>query len=126
MDALGFAMESLDGVGRWRDRDGGNPIDSRATLPDGTDIDGVLDLRDVLVADPALLRSFAKHLLVYALGRGPRWQDEPLIDSMVVALREDPTVETAVECIVLSDAFRRRPASSSQETIVPPSTVDYR
>ena len=55
----------LAGPGRWEsDR-------LRATLPDGTDIDGVLDLRDVLVADPAPLRSFAKHLLVYGSVGGP-------------------------------------------------------
>lgn len=112
MDALGFAMESLDAAGRWRDSDEGMPIDTAARLPDGTRIDGPLDLRDVLIRDPALLRSFAKHLFIYALGRGPEWRDEPLLDRLAGALQERPTVSTAVEMIALSDAFRRRPAQS--------------
>ena len=115
MDALGFAMESLDASGRWRETDDGAVIDTAARLPDGTRIDGPLDLRDVLVRDPALLRSFAKHLFIYALGRGPDWRDEPLLDRLATALQERPTVSTAVEMIALSDAFRRRPAQSMIE-----------
>ena len=113
MDALGFAMESLDAAGRWRETSDGVPIDTAARLPDGTRIDGPLDLRDVLIRDPALLRSFAKHLFIYALGRGPEWRDEPLLDQLAIALQERPMVSTAVEMIALSDAFRRRPAQST-------------
>ena len=109
MDALGFALEPFDAAGRWRSSESAN-IDAEAVLPDGTVIDGPFDLRDVLIRDPALLRSFAKHLLVFALGRGPEWRDEPLIDKIVEGLSERPTVARAVEIIVLSDAFRRRPA----------------
>ena len=104
-------MEPLDAVGRWRSVDGAMDIDAAGVLPDGTRIDGPFDLRDVLVRDPALLRSFAKHLLVFALGGGPEWRDEPLIDEIVRATRDRPTVAAAVEIIVLSDAFRRLPAA---------------
>ena len=109
MDALGFAMEPLDAVGRWRSMEGDRDLDAAAVLPDGTRIDGPFDLRDVLVRDPELLRSFAKHLLVFALGRGPEWRDESLIDEIVRATIARPTVAAAVEIIVLSDAFRRLP-----------------
>ena len=110
MDALGFALEPLDAVGRWRTTSEGHAVDASAVLPDGRRIDGPVDLRDVLVEDPALLRSFGKHLLVYALGRGLEWRDEPVLDRLVDALEERPTVRAAVEFIVLSDVFRRRSA----------------
>jgi hypothetical protein len=113
MDAIGFALEPFDGVGRWRQDDDGTPIDALATFPDGSTANGPLDLRDVLVRDPALRRSFAKHLLVYALGRGPEWRDEPLIDEIAQVLETTPTVAAAVEAIAVSDAFRRRPATES-------------
>lgn len=113
MDAIGFALEPFDGVGRWRTEDDGMPIDALASFPDGSTADGPLDLRDVLIRDPALRRSFAKHLLVYALGRGPEWRDEPLIDEIAQVLEETPTVAAAVEAIAVSDAFRRRPAVES-------------
>lgn len=110
MDAIGFALEPLDAVGRWRTMSEGHPVDAAAVLPDGRRIEGPADLRDVIVEDPALLRSFGKHLLVYALGRGLEWRDEPVLDGLVQVLQARPTVRAAVEYIVLDDAFRRMPA----------------
>ena len=110
MDAIGFALEPLDAVGRWRTSSEGHAVDAAAVLPDGRRIDGPLDLRDVIVDDPALLRSFGKHLLVYALGRGLEWRDEPMLDRLVKVMETRPTVRAAIEFIVLSEAFRRMPA----------------
>ena len=109
MDAIGFALEPLDAVGRWRTMSEGHAVDAAAVLPGGRRIDGPSDLRDVIVEDPALLRSFGKHLLVYALGRGLEWRDEPVLDQLVGVLQARPTVRAAVEFIVLADAFRRMP-----------------
>lgn len=114
MDAIGFALEPFDGVGRWRTTDDGVEIDALATFPDGSTADGPLELRDLLVRDPAFKRSFVKHLLVYALGRGPEWRDEPLIDEIARTLDRTPTVAAAVEAIALSDAFRRRPVAADR------------
>lgn len=110
MDAIGFALEPLDAVGRWRTSAEGHAVDAAAMLPDGRRIDGPSDLRDVIVDDPALLRSFGKHLLVYALGRGLEWRDEPMLDRLVTVMETRPTARAAVDFIVLSDAFRRMPA----------------
>ena len=41
MDPVGFALENYDAVGRWREVEGGTPIDASATLFDGTTVDGV-------------------------------------------------------------------------------------
>ena len=109
MDALGFALEPFDAVGRWRTNEEGRLIDSAATLPGGRKIEGPRGLRDVLIEDPALLRSFAKHLLIYALGRGLEWRDEPLLDGLAAKLQDQPTVKAAIDFIVTSDAFRRMP-----------------
>jgi hypothetical protein len=71
MDPLGLAMENFDAVGRWREFDGENKIDSSGELPDGRKIAGPAGLRDVLLADFARVRRcLAEKLLVYALGRG--------------------------------------------------------
>ena len=40
MDALGFGFENFDAVGRWRDRQGGRPIDSAGELPGGVKFSG--------------------------------------------------------------------------------------
>ena len=109
MDALGFALEPFDAVGRWRTKEEGRLIDSAATLPGGRKIEGPRGLRNVLIEDPALLRSFAKHLLIYSLGRGLEWRDEPLLDQLAAELHDQPTVKAAIDFIVTSDAFRRMP-----------------
>ena len=109
MDALGFALESLDAVGRWRDSDESGPVDSRGELPDGRIINGPLELRDVLVDDPALERSLASHMLIYALGRGLSSADEPAIRNLLDRLEADPSLRSLVHEIVELEIFRMRP-----------------
>ena len=50
MDPLGFALENFDAVGAWRTREAGVPLDASGQLADGTKIDGVVALRDALLA----------------------------------------------------------------------------
>ena len=42
MDPIGFTFEHYDAAGRWRDIDGGQPVDATGMLT-GTDVDGALD-----------------------------------------------------------------------------------
>ena len=62
MDALGFALEPLDAVGRWRVEEEGRPIDAAATLPDGRRIDGPRGLRGRSRARPGVA-SFVRKAL---------------------------------------------------------------
>jgi len=109
MDALGFALQNLDAVGRWRERDeGGLPIDSSGTLPDGKRIEGLNDLKRVLKNDPAFLRSLARHLLTYALGRGLVDDDEFAVEDLVAALERTPTLQRLIRAIVTLEQFTHR------------------
>lgn len=107
MDALGFALEHFDPVGRYRATDSGLPVDSLGELPDGRTLRGMDDLQKLLLTDQAYLRSLARHLLTYALGRGVMDADEPLVARLVEALEQEPTIASLVRAIVRSDAFRR-------------------
>jgi hypothetical protein len=109
MDVLGIALENFDPIGRWRTRDGRFAIDASGVLPDGTRVEGAGGLRRVLVADPEFARSFAKHLLTYALGRGVDENDDPVLRSILAEWsRGKRTIPRLIEAIVVSDAFRRR------------------
>ncbi|MCA8978069.1 MAG: DUF1592 domain-containing protein [Planctomycetes bacterium] len=112
MDTLGLALERFDAIGRRRDRDGGGEIDATGRLPDGRVVDGLAGLRQVLRADPAFVRTFARKLFVYGIGRLPRPIDALRLDHAVTALlrNEKVTVEDLVLAIIDSDAFRLRPA----------------
>ena len=78
MDPLGLAMESFDAVGRMRSTDEIGELDLKAELPDGRVFEGVGGLQEVLLGDPAFLRSLARHMLVFALGRPVGFNDEAL------------------------------------------------
>ena len=38
-------MENFDAIGRWREFDGGQPIDASGVFPDGTTFDGIAGLK---------------------------------------------------------------------------------
>jgi len=105
MDALGFALEGFDAVGRPKS---GSDIDDLAELPDGTEFRGASGLRDVLLADPKpFRRSLARHLLVYATQRGTVPSDDALLDELS---REPITFSQMIEQIAMSDAFLQQGA----------------
>jgi len=83
-EPIGLAMENFDPVGAWRKDDDGIPIDTAGKLVDGTPIDGVGSLRNMLVRrSDTFSRVVTEKLLTYALGRGVEYQDMPLLRSIV-------------------------------------------
>jgi len=108
IDPLGFALENFDAVGKWRDQDGGKPIDSSAELTDGTKFHGSDELKAVLLERKDLfVRNLVNKMLGYALGRGLTLQDSCTVDNIMAQLREnDYKAETLIDAIVLSTPFR--------------------
>ena len=71
LDPLGFALESFDAVGRKRVAEHGLEVDDTGSLPDGTVVDGIDGLRNVLMMrKDEFVETFAEKLLTYAIGRG--------------------------------------------------------
>ncbi len=81
IDPLGFALESYDAVGRWRDQySSGLKIDSSGKLF-GKDFKDVIGLKNILLQEPQyFMRAFSEHLLSYALGRELALSDKPAVD----------------------------------------------
>lgn len=78
IDPLGFALENYNAIGAWRAAEGhalkkrvnGSPIDARAVLPDGREIDGPVELKQVLLESPEIFAGcLTEKMLAYALGR---------------------------------------------------------
>lgn len=99
IDPFGFALEGFDAIGRAR------KADTKTTLPDGTQVDGLADLRDYLLTQRRddFLRQFSRKLLGYALGRSIQLSDKLLIEQMV---RSDLRIGTLVDLTVRSLQFR--------------------
>ena len=110
MDALGFGLENFDGVGRWRERDGKDAIDSSGVLPGGDRFNGPSELMNVLVQrKQEFARCFTEKMMVYALGRGLAPYDRCATDKIVKAAEQEQfRISTVVTGIVLSDPFRKR------------------
>jgi hypothetical protein len=80
MDPLGFSLENFDALGKWRTVSDGEPIDTSASLPDGTQFEGVAGLRKLLLDHRAeFVRTLADKMLAYAIGRSVEYYDLPAI-----------------------------------------------
>ncbi len=113
MDPVGFALESYDAVGRWREADEGMPIDATATLFDGTAVDGVDDLEAALLRRPELfVGTVTEKLLTFAIGRGVTHADAPAVRAILRAAAEDDyRLSSLVLGVVESMPFQMRKAS---------------
>jgi hypothetical protein len=112
MDAVGFALEHFDAVGRWRDSDDGRSIEAHSELPDGSVVDGVDGVRRMIVGDPErFVSAMTEKLLMYALGRNVQYYDAPAIRDIVRGAEERNYAFSAiVRGIVESVPFQMREA----------------
>jgi hypothetical protein len=118
---MGLALENFDAVGAWRTLDEGQPIDASGVLPDGTKVNGVIELRKSLrdhYADQ-FAQVVAEKLLTYAVGRGTEYQDMPMIRRIASdAEKTNYRFSSLVMTIVKSDMFRM-----NQKSAAPPARL---
>ena len=89
LDPPGFALERFDPIGRWRETDGGQPVDARGEWH-GEAFDGPAGYKAALLRDPAeFTRGFTEHLLAYALGRKLGLADLPAVEEIRGAAAAD-------------------------------------
>jgi hypothetical protein len=113
MDPIGFALANYDLVGKWRDVDGGVPVNASGTLFDGTPLDGPESLRLALDGRrDAFVRNTAEKLLTYALGRRVEWFDMPAVRAIVAGAAPDYRFASIVVGIVKSVPFQMKQVRS--------------
>ena len=117
MDPIGFAMENFDVVGTWRTKsEAGIPLDTADKLADGTQIDGVVALRNAILARPdVFVQTLTQKLMIYALGRGLTYADMPAV-RRIVRESDGYRMNNLIMGIVRSDAFRMRAKSGDRAT----------
>jgi Protein of unknown function (DUF1592)/Protein of unknown function (DUF1588)/Protein of unknown function (DUF1585)/Protein of unknown function (DUF1587)/Protein of unknown function (DUF1595)/Planctomycete cytochrome C len=129
IDPAGFALESFDVMGAWRDRyralGGGEAVhgighnglsfhfhlgpevDSSGELPDGRKFRNVRELKELLAQDPEqLARNMVQQLIIYATGAPIQYSDRPQVEKILAEARPvGYGLRTLVREIVQSDLF---------------------
>ena len=115
MDPIGFSLENFDAIGAWRTREAGVPLNASGQLADGTQIDGVVALRNAILARPdVFVRTLTEKLMTYAIGRGLQYYDMPVVRDIVrKAERQDYRFSGIIMGIVNSPAFQMRAVGDS-------------
>jgi hypothetical protein len=110
IDPIGFALESFDALGEWRNEEAGKPIDNTGELPDGTRFTGPEELKAVLMQRKDLfVRNLTSRMLGFALGRGLTPSDFCAVDDIVRQLKDNSyQSQKLIEGIVTSPAFRNQ------------------
>jgi mono/diheme cytochrome c family protein len=112
MDPVGFSLENFDLIGKYRETDGGAPVNATGKLADGTALDGPATLRKALLDRREAVASTAtEKLLTYALGRRVEYFDMPAVRTIVRdAARQDYRFSSLITGIVKSVPFTMKRA----------------
>jgi hypothetical protein len=114
MDAMGFALENFDAIGRWRQNDGAFPIEPAGELTGGRAFADIGELKRLLRAaeEKKFARTLIANLLTYALGRGLEPYDSCTIEDIRARLVADSDrMRNIITGIVESRAFQYRGVS---------------
>ncbi|GAB5560049.1 MAG: DUF1592 domain-containing protein [Synoicihabitans sp.] len=114
MDPLGFALESFDAIGAFREfyvnGEGRRTsrVDTSGKLPSGEVFADVRDLKTILKdREDQFIHCLTEKITTYALGRELAFSDRPAIDEMVEELaHRGGGLQDLVEIIVTSETFR--------------------
>ena len=132
IDPAGFALESFDAIGSWRDRYRiplgtgvvldpkkkekwpetyklGLPVDSSGILINGERFGNIRELKTVLKRDPDRIAGcLAEKLLTYGLGRGLGFSDRETIQEIVAQVKpKNYGFRRLIQEVVVSEAFVR-------------------
>lgn len=110
IDPLGFAFENFDGLGRLRDTDHGQPVDTTGSYPFAEGVRSFADgneLMDILAGSAQAHTCYAKNVTGYALGRDLVESDRPLLEALG-SVGSSQSLKEVVIALVRDPAFRTR------------------
>jgi hypothetical protein len=129
IDPPGFALESFDCIGGWRDNyratglgenvfvDGrrmpylkGKKVDPADVTADGERFENIDGLKQVLLRDkPRLARALTTKLITYATGRAPHASDQEAVAAIIAKIAaKDYGLRSLIHEIVQSELFRNK------------------
>lgn len=118
---IGMAFEHYDGVGAYRTMDGGEPVDSSATIQlasgDSVNVADAVELSRVLAQSEEVRACVARQWLRFVLQRSDTDADQPsLAVTQGITMGKDPDLRVLMAAITTTPAFISR-SPSPGETI---------
>jgi Protein of unknown function (DUF1592)/Protein of unknown function (DUF1588)/Protein of unknown function (DUF1595)/Protein of unknown function (DUF1587)/Protein of unknown function (DUF1585) len=109
MDPYGLTFEHYDGIGRYRAKDGLQPVDATATLPGIGFVNDAVDLMAHLATSDQVRRCMVQSWFRYGLGRLENEKDAATLGSVSAAFAHaDYRVPELLVAMVSTDGFRYR------------------
>ena len=115
IDPMGFALESFDPIGRWRDHypkvdkkaKRALPIDTSAILSNGREVKDLLEFKAILLErEPQVVHCLTEKMLTYAIGRLLEAGDRGEVDRIVSQLKANGNrLRDLVHLVVQSELF---------------------
>jgi hypothetical protein len=128
MDPMGLALENFDGMGSFREKENGAPIDASGEL-DGVKFSDAKGLAQAMHDSPKPAACFVKKVFAYGTGHMPTKGEGEWVKALQTEFQEDGyKVPQLLRRIVLSDAFYRvtpaaaKPAAPETNASVAPAT----
>lgn len=112
MDGIGFALEKLDWLGRYREEENGAPIDDSSIFPLGADevnVTGAAELGATLAASPDVAACVSRQWLRYSLGITETGAADCLVADLTATVSGSAGLERMIVKTLTSDWFRRGP-----------------
>lgn len=108
LDPIGLTFEQFDAIGRWRESEGGKPVDASGELPGKVKLGGVNDLkRYLLERSDQFVETLSAKMLTYAIGRGMEKFDKPAVRAISARTRANgDRLSALIESVALSETFR--------------------
>ena len=130
IDPPGFALESFDSIGGWREKyrfagwrrnseeltiNGRKlyldlKVDSSDVMPDGERFENIDQFKQILLRDkPQLARALTAKLITYATGRAPQASDRNSVEAIVTKIgSKDYGLRSLVHEVVQSEMFQNK------------------
>jgi hypothetical protein len=111
INPLGFAFEHFDGLGRYREQDSGQPIDTRATyeFAEGNkSYDGAVELMKIVAEGRQAHECYSRQLFEYVYARAAGDSDGPLITELGRRSKLKVSIKSLLADLVATDAFLNR------------------
>jgi len=113
IDPLGFGFEAYDGIGRFRETEAGQRVDTRGELVrlggESTPFDGLRELSETLADEPAVKSCYARQWLRFGFGEIEGLDSECYVDVAVDALSADNNrIQSVLSIFTRTPHFSRR------------------